>query len=633
MSRSIGGQSQCLVSRVCLASRAALLMALVVACGDGSRHPSVLLVTIDTLRADAVSAWGEVQGTTPYLDALAESGTRFADATTVTPLTLPAHASMLTGLRPARHGLTVNGVATEALPVPTLAEHLHASGFQTAAFVSAAVLGAEHGLAAGFDHYDDDLQEPGGSVVRHERRGDRTVDRALEWIGQQEDSEPWFAWVHLFDPHAPYAAPDGESEGGRAGYLDEVRWADRQLGRLLGGLGDRTTLVTVTSDHGESLGEHGEATHGVLMYQGAMHVPLVMAWSGAISAAQRADFPQPGVVREDVVSVLDVTPTILETLGLGSTSEISAAWEADGRSVAEPLAGRVLPLECRSPSFYYGFSVLAGVRQGSLKLVGAPQSAEVDWVLNDISLDFEEVSGQVVVGHPLIQQVLSTEPEVEAPVIADLDQLRALGYVSATLSDAGDARRDPRESMDLVDAIDAANTLLVVGEPLQAWERLEAVPGDYRDVAELHLFRGKALRALGRSAEAVQELEEAHALQPESSSILLEWGRALLEVAAVTNSDAALEGASAAFQQALQLVPGETEAVAMWSLAEIRQGRPEEALSRLDAALDLKPQAGNLLLLRWRALKALGREKEALDVAETIQKIAPELSSYIVPSR
>jgi len=141
------------------------------------------------------------------------------------------------------------------------------------------------------------------------------------------------------------------------------------------------------------------------------------------------------------------------------------------------------------------------------------------------------------------------------------------------------------------------------------------------------------LRALGRSVEAAQELGLAHTLQPESASILLEWGRALLEVAAATDSDVALEEASSAFQQALQLVPGETEAVAMWSLAEIQQGRPEEALSRLDAALDLKPQAGNLLLLRWRALKALGREKDAMNVAETIQKIAPELSPYLAPSR
>jgi tetratricopeptide (TPR) repeat protein len=147
------------------------------------------------------------------------------------------------------------------------------------------------------------------------------------------------------------------------------------------------------------------------------------------------------------------------------------------------------------------------------------------------------------------------------------------------------------------------------------------------------LFRGKALRALGRPAEAAQELGVAHTLQPGAASILVEWGRALLEVGAATNSDAPLKEASAAFQLALQLVPGETEAVAMWSLAEIRQGRPEEALSRLDAALDLDPGAVNLLLLRWRALRALGREKEAKGVAETIQKIAPELSAYVAPSR
>jgi choline-sulfatase len=583
------------------------------ACGADRGAPCVLLVTIDTLRADAVSAWGVEQDTTPHFDALAASGTRFADATTVTPLTLPAHASMLTGLRPARHGLTVNGVSTSGLPVPTLAEQLRGGGMATAAFVSAAVLGSAHGLTPGFDHYDDDLHHPGGPLRPHERRGDRTVDRALEWIRSENDSGPWFAWVHLFDPHAPYAAPTGASGTDRAAYLDEVRWVDRQLGRLLAGLGDRRVLVVVTSDHGESLGEHGESTHGVLMYQGAMHVPMAIAWSGATDIERPPGFPRPGEVRTDVVSVLDVGPTILDVLGLPGDPDL------DGRSLVRPDPGRVLPLECRSPAFYYGFSSLAGVRRGAQKLVGATQAADPGWTLHELSGDPAEEHGQPVVDHALVQRVLSPVPRDEAPVVADLEVLRALGYVGATPPDPRSGpRRDPRDAMDLVDAIDAANTLLVEGQPARAWARLEALPAGYDDVPELRLFRGRVLRALARPIDAARELGAAHVLQPGSASVLVEWGRALLEVGTSTGSETALAEAVTAFQRALELVPGDTEAIAMWSLAEILQEHPDEALRRVDKALEKQPRAVNLLLIRRRALNALGREEEASRVSETL---------------
>jgi arylsulfatase A-like enzyme len=179
-----------------------LLLMIAAACGKGEARPSVLLVTIDTLRADAVSAWGVEVGTTPVLDALADSGTRFANASSVTPITLPTHASILTGLRPAEHGLTVNGVSVSALPVATLAEQLVGEGYATGAFVSSTVLDRRFGLDAGFAHYDDDLVVPGGAAAPTERRGDLTVERALAWDGWSDAQ--FFAWVHLFDPHDPY---------------------------------------------------------------------------------------------------------------------------------------------------------------------------------------------------------------------------------------------------------------------------------------------------------------------------------------------------------------------------------------------------------------------------------------------
>jgi tetratricopeptide (TPR) repeat protein len=185
--------------------------------------------------------------------------------------------------------------------------------------------------------------------------------------------------------------------------------------------------------------------------------------------------------------------------------------------------------------------------------------------------------------------------------------------------------------MDLVDAIDAANTLLVEGRPVEAWARLEALPADYDDVPELRLFRGKALRALGRPAEAARELGAAHVLQAESASVLVEWGRALLELSVETASETAREEAVAAFQRALELVPGDREAIAMWALTEILSGDPRSALARVDAALIQQPQAVNLLLIRWRALMALDRRQEARSVSDMLRTLAPDLAPGMTP--
>ena len=239
-----------------------------------ARH--VLLITIDTLRADHVGAYGAPGARTPVLDGLARDGVRFERAWAPTPITLPSHASLLSGQYPPSHGARHNGIAIGAA-VPTLATTLKEAGFATGAFVSAFPLDRRFGLARGFDVYDDELPRSEDGRPLNERPGAETVTRAIAWLSAHGDARV-FLWVHLFEPHAPYGVP-GSGASAEARYADEVATADREVGRLTGALGDRasSTLIVATADHGEAFGEHGETGHSLFVYDSTLRVPLLLA--------------------------------------------------------------------------------------------------------------------------------------------------------------------------------------------------------------------------------------------------------------------------------------------------------------------------------------------------------------------
>src|SRR4249919_560972 len=278
-------------------------------------RPSVLLVSIDTLRADHVGSYGYRAAATPVIDALAARGLRFEQAETVTPLTLPAHTSLLSGTFPAFHGVRDNGSFYVGDEVTTLAEVMKAHGYRTAGFVGAYVLDHRWGIAQGFDHYYDDFDlsrfEMAAGIDAAQRPGSEVVDHALAWLAGAGD-RPFFAWVHLYDPHSPYVPPEPYRSRFPAtmqgAYDGEVASADAQIGRLIEYL--RTsgnfdnTVVVVVGDHGESLGEHGEQQHGFFVYESAMHIPLVVAGPGV---------PVRSVA--DQVRIVDVMPTILDLVG------------------------------------------------------------------------------------------------------------------------------------------------------------------------------------------------------------------------------------------------------------------------------------------------------------------------------
>jgi arylsulfatase A-like enzyme len=312
--------------------RVSLVAVLAVGCSDpgdpgGREQHSVLLVTLDTTRADALSCYGERSGTTPAIDALAREGVLYERAFTNAPITLTAHASLLTGLAPPRHGLRDNGLAALDPAADTLAEAARAAGVQTAAFVGAVVLDRALGLDQGFVVYDGPPARRSHSGHPTERPAVDVIDAALAWLDGRERARPFFLWVHLYDAHHPYtprrALPEGSSELER--YLAEVSEMDAELGRLLARLRAEEllerTLVCVTADHGEAFGEHEELTHGAFCWNTTLRVPLVIRHPGRERAGERT---------QQLVSLVDLAPTLADALGARLAPDV------DGRSLLAP---------------------------------------------------------------------------------------------------------------------------------------------------------------------------------------------------------------------------------------------------------------------------------------------------------
>jgi arylsulfatase A-like enzyme len=363
---------------------AALLVLGLVACSGGgpegpgeavdfvtTGRPSLLLITLDTTRADALEPYGADAAETPALSALADEGIVFEHAVAVASITAPTHASLLTGLYPRRHGLRNNLSHHLGDDIPSLAEWFSAAGYRTAAFVSAIVLESRYGLDRGFEVYDDALTSASAGPAPWtptERPAEATADRALAWLDALGGDDPFFLWVHFYDPHLPYSPPSPWAERFRdRPYAGEVAYMDSQIGRLLKHprAAADDVIVTAIGDHGEGLGEHGEEAHGLLVYESTIRVPWILKLPGG-PAGVRIAAP---------ISQVDLVPTIAEMVNF----EPGAGSEAlEGRSLLPLLRGdewtaeRLLFAESEVPFFTYGWSRLRTVRRGTLKYIDAP---------------------------------------------------------------------------------------------------------------------------------------------------------------------------------------------------------------------------------------------------------------------
>ena len=320
-------------------------------------------------RADHLGCYGYAKAATPVLDRLAAGGVRFAEAVTVAPETLPAHATLMTGLLPPRTGVRVNAEGRLESRHVTLAEVARARGYETAAFVSAFVLDARFGLDQGFDLYDDRVEAAEGAAFAsgtNERSADRTTDAALAWLRKRDPGRPFLAWVHYFDAHFPYDPPEPFARRfAGSPYDGEIAFVDSQLGRLLQGLDERglrnKTLVVVVGDHGEGLGDHGERTHGILLYRSATRVPLILS--------NPRLFPRPEVVDGTVVSIADIAPTLVDLLGV----EDPPARDGLSLIATKPDPRRTAYLESIVPYVDFGWAPLFGLRSLRASYVLAPR--------------------------------------------------------------------------------------------------------------------------------------------------------------------------------------------------------------------------------------------------------------------
>ncbi len=536
-----------------------------------------MLLTLDTTRADALTSYGGPTNLTPHLDELARQSVRYTSAFTVTPMTQPSHTSMLTGLYPPRHTVRTNGTASVPAAARTTAEVAKESGYQTAAFLAAAVLDESLGLAQGFDHYDAPNEALEDTTSYAERPANEIVPRAVHWLEERDPTRPVFLWAHFFDPHSPYdPPPEFKDLGGdyRRNYLGEIAEVDRQADRLIGalkrlGLWDNTLFVVV-ADHGESLGEHQELSHSTYCYQATIRVPFLV---------RHPDGHRAGEVTDEIVSVADVHPTLVEAMGREPARGLDGMSLFRGRAPSD----RGVYFESYYGYIAYGWSPLAGWVDDAGKYLHSSEPELYDWrtdpseSTNLIGREGERVAlYQRAIGELFSKPVLEVDDTSRlAPEL--LEHIRSLGYAGAgaladdlphplTPTDLPAPATRAREQADVQRGMD----LLENGLHAQA-ERIlrkvvDANPRNYEAVDFLAL----ALMRQRRQPEAIEPLQIALRSEPRRPR---SWSYLGACLAVAQRWDEALE----AFGRVLEMDPDHRQTLQLMAQSLEHLGRDDEA--------------------------------------------------------
>jgi choline-sulfatase len=605
-----------------------------------ARRPDVFLITIDTLRADHVHCYGDAQISTPALDALAKNGIRFSTAFTPSPITNTSHTSILTGLLPSSHGVTDFAVPLDPSH-PTLAEMLKGQGYHSAAFIGAVILdsnGLAPGLNRGFDFYDNFTDHPTTQARwgRVERRGMDVVHRAEAWLAKHP-AGPHFVWVHLYDPHDPYEPPSPYSQTYKGRLYDgEIAYADSALANFVAyikarGVYDNAVVIAV-ADHGESLGEHGEDTHGIFLYDSTTHVPLIMKLPRNATA---------GTVVDAQVRTIDILPTVLDFVGAQLPEKL------DGKSLLPYFTNskaedRVAFGETDYP-LRFGWSPLRSVRTKEFKFIEAPRSE-----LYDLGQDPAELKNKYASSDPTVLRLRAMldnwqRPShgVSAPSQQTDEQLKSSGYSTTSSSKkptAPSSLPDPKDKIQEANLLHSAMLATDDRRPAEARKLLEKVlqsdpdsptallqlgemelhDGDYAKAAD-HLraacrvrpndataafYEGQARTKIGDFAGARDALELSLKLKPGQLPARLLLGQAYLEL----KNPAAAEDQ---FEAASLLDSNNQEAQLGLARVQMAQGKPAAALDQLKPLASSNPKSPEAFDLEAQAYKQLGKEKEA----------------------
>jgi len=606
--------------------------------------PCLVLVTLDTTRRDAIGAFGGPAGLTPNVDALAGAGTRYTRAVAPSPLTLPSHATLLTGLDPPQHGVRTNGTAALPASMETLAEVLSREGYATGAFVGSRVLDRRFGLDRGFEYYGDNmLAERIGEYGYPERTADAVTDEALAWLATVKPGKPFFVWVHYYDAHAPYSPPEKfRGRNPTEAYLGEVAFVDQEMGRFLDAVQSRSrrVIVAAVGDHGEALGDHGERTHGIFVYSPTIEVPLVIAGPGVLSGL-KIDWP---------VAIRRLPATLIALLGVDGDD----LPPGPGLPLSDRFDAARTPIlsEAMMPSAVYGWSPLHAVTTGRWRYILAPRPELYDLVNDPVERTnlVEERPEEANRLKAVLDELLS-RPGPPAGGAPDLDPetraaLTSLGYLEGASVRADDGI-DPKDGIKMLDAFDRAKSMLVSGEAAEASLVLSGLveknPSNLpflNRLAEAQLAAGQGDAALATTKRALElaptsvfvnlsladtlrrldRIEEAAEAYRTTLEIDPRWAPAWLGLAAASESP---EDERVVLTQALEADLDSLMVLLRLAQLETEAKNLETAKELVHRADNLAPELAAVKLARADLLRAEGRLDEALATCRAAAELEP----------
>jgi choline-sulfatase len=541
---------------------------------ESIRHLNIIVVTIDTLRPDHLHCYGYQKIETPVLDGLAKNGVLFENAVTQTPLTPPSHASIFTGQNPNVHGVRNTGGFILQSSARPLARILQEEGWDTGAFVSSAVLKKTFGFNNGFNIYDDQMPKPvKGADSREdpERRGGETVDRAVRWL-EQQSGKPYFLWVHLYDPHLPYDPPGAfKSRYKNEPYDGEIAYADEQVGRLLAAVRKKSaadqTIVSVLSDHGESLGEHGEYTHGIFLYDSTLRIAFMMTGPGV----------PPGIRVKQQARSIDFLPTMLALLRIKPPANIQ------GISLVPGFTSGSLPTdisyeETLYPKLSMAWSELRAIRTNRWKYVRAPKAE-----LYDLAADPRETSNiiqqhpgevqkfEAQLNHLISPAGASTAEKIETNLVDQrlMDQLKSLGYLSGFAPRSYELTGkgvDPKDRVDVLKLLYLAEESSVPLSVARRIQLLEKALAEDPKSPSLYYQLGSALEKAGRQEQALN-------LYRNALSRGVENGRLHSRIADLSLRKGDKDTAITEYEKAAQFNPSDLESQNNLAMAYLEKGR------------------------------------------------------------